>query len=77
MSDNRRVSETERRARMTVRRYESAAAADRDDLAFWMQMSEADRVLHAWRLSQELWRLRGETPDEPGLCRSVARVHRR
>jgi hypothetical protein len=24
-----------------------------------------------------LWRLRGELRDEPGLCRSIARVHRR
>jgi hypothetical protein len=66
-----------RAARMTVARYETAAEADRHDLAFWMQMTEAERVVHAWRLSQELWRLRGDLPDEPGLCRSVARVHRR
>lgn len=35
-------------------------------------MSDADRVRHAWQLSRELWLLRGENPDEPGLCRSVA-----
>jgi hypothetical protein len=62
---------------MTVRRYSSAAEADRHDLEYWMQMPDAERVLQVWRLSQELWRLRGERPDEPGLCRSVARVHRR
>jgi hypothetical protein len=66
-----------RRARITVRRYASAAEADRHDLEFWMQMSDAERVLHVWRLSQELWRLRGTLPDEPGLCRSVAIVRRR
>jgi hypothetical protein len=67
----------ERAARMTVRRYASARDADRDDLPYWRQMSDAERVPHTWRLSVELWRLKGERPDEPGLCRSVARVHRR
>lgn len=62
---------------MTVRRYATAADADRDDLAFWQQLSEADRVLQVWRLSQELWRLSGARPDESRLCRSVARVRRR
>jgi hypothetical protein len=62
---------------MTVRRYATSADADRDDLAFWQQMSEADRVLQVWRLSQELWRLSGTHSDESRLCRSVARVCRR
>ena len=68
---------TSRASRVTIRRYASAAEADKDDVAFWRQMSEAERVLHVWRLSEEIWRLRGELPHEPGLCRSVARVHRR
>jgi hypothetical protein len=67
----------QRAARMTVRRYASSAEADRDDLGYWRQMPDAERVLHTWRLSVELWRLRGDLPDEPGLCRSVARIHRR
>jgi hypothetical protein len=68
---------TDGRARsITVRRYASAADADRDDLSYWLQLSEAERIIQAWRLSQELWRLRGEYSDEPRLCRSVARVRR-
>ena len=63
--------------RMTVRRYASAADADAHDLAFWMQLPEAERVLQAWRLSQELWRLRGEPTHEPGFSRSVASIRRR
>ena len=62
---------------ITVRRYASAADTDRHELEFWMQMSDAERVLQAWRLSEESWRLRGDLPDEPGLCRSVASVRRR
>ncbi|HET9358115.1 MAG TPA: hypothetical protein VFO58_00100 [Vicinamibacterales bacterium] len=68
---------SDRSARIVMRRFESAADADRHDLEFWMQIPERERVLQVWRLSQEIWRLRGERGDEPGLCRSVARVHRR
>lgn len=67
----------ERRARITVRRYASAAEADRHDLDFWLQMPEAERILQVWRLSQELWRLRGDLAHEPGLSRSVTRIYRR
>jgi hypothetical protein len=63
--------------RITVRRYAFSAEADKDDLAFWQQLSPAERVLQVWRLSQEQWQLRGELPHEPALCRSVARIHRR
>jgi hypothetical protein len=66
-----------RGARIVTRRFASSAEADRHDLAFWLQIPEHERVLQVWRLSQELWQLRGELRDEPGLCRSVARVHRR
>ena len=68
---------TDRAARLVTRRFESPAEADRHDIEFWLQIPERERVLQVWRLSQELWRLRGELRDEPGLCRSVARVHRR
>jgi hypothetical protein len=66
-----------RSTRIVIRRFASSEEADRHDLEFWMQIPERERVLQVWRLSQELWRLRGELRDEPGLCRSVARVHRR
>jgi hypothetical protein len=67
----------ERARRITVRRYASAIEADRADLAYWAELSDAERVHQVWRLSRELWELRGERVDEPGLCRSVARVRRR
>jgi len=65
-----------RERRITIRRYATNAEADRHDVEYWRQLSDAERLLYAWRLSQELWTLRGELPDEPGLCRSVARVRR-
>jgi hypothetical protein len=61
---------------MTVRRYASSAEADAADLEYWLQIPESERILQTWRLSIEQWNLRGEAPHEPGLCRSVARVHR-
>lgn len=73
MSEQRRA----RAERIVTRRFSSSAEADRHDLEFWLQIPEEERVMQVWRLSQELWRLRGELRDEPGLCRSVARVHRR
>ena len=67
----------QRQARMTVRRYVTTADADREDLAYWQSIPPGERVLQAWRLGQEQWRLRAEGNDEPRLCRSVARVFRR
>jgi hypothetical protein len=62
---------------ITGRRYASAADADRHEIEYWRQLSDAERVLQVWRLSVELWQLRGDPVHEPGLCRSVARVSRR
>ena len=70
------MSAARRDRRITIRRYANAAEADRHDVEYWRQLSDGERLMYAWRLSQELWRLRGELPDEPGLCRSVARVRR-
>jgi hypothetical protein len=67
----------ERSRRIVTRRFDSMAEADRHDLEFWLTIPERERVIQVWRLSQDLWQLRGELRDEPGLCRSVARVHRR
>jgi hypothetical protein len=66
-----------RRHHATVKIYASTAEHAQDDAAFWLTIPPAERVLEVWRLSEELWRLRGDFPDEPGLCRSVASVRRR
>jgi hypothetical protein len=65
-----------RRTRMQVRVYPTLAAHDRDDPAYWAALPVAQRVLQVWTLSEVQYRLRGEFPDESGLPRSVARVHR-
>jgi hypothetical protein len=69
-------SASSRRARMQVRVYRSFADHERDDPGYWRALPIEVRVLETWKLSEEQWRLRGEFPDEPGLCRSVARIHR-
>lgn len=65
-----------RSARIVVRRYASAAEADRHDLEYWLSIPAPERLLQVWRLSVDLWRRRGEFRDEPGVCRSVASVRR-
>jgi hypothetical protein len=69
-SDNQDVS----RARMTVRRFATAADADRHDVEFWRSLSDAERVLLAWRLTEEQWALQGEPSHEPGFRRPVTRL---
>jgi hypothetical protein len=70
------VTDHPRRA-VSVRRFASNTEADRHDLDDWKQIPAAERVRLVWTLSVEQWQLAGWQPDEPGLCRSVARVHRR
>jgi hypothetical protein len=64
------------RGAITVRRFASAADADRADLDYWRQIPEAERILQVWKLSQEQWLLSGQPAHEPGLCRSVASLRR-
>lgn len=75
MTDDPRASE--RSARVVVRVYRSHAEQERDDAAYWRGIPAAERVLEAWHLSEELWRLAGQYPDESRLHRSPARIYRR
>jgi hypothetical protein len=61
---------------MQVRVYASLRDHDRDDAGFWLAVPVGERVLQVWKLSEAQWRLRGEFPDESGLPRSTARLHR-
>ncbi len=62
---------------ITTRVFRRRAEHEAADAAYWRALSPEERVNLAWRLSEELWRLRGEFPDEPGILRTVARVIRR
>ena len=70
----------ERRAararRITIRKARLGAEDERLDREFWAELTPDERILETWRLSLELWAMKGWDPGEPGLCRSVARVHR-
>jgi hypothetical protein len=63
--------------RMSIRVFRTASAHDVEDAAYWRGIAPEVRVAETWRLSEELWRMRDEFPDESGLCRSVARLRRR
>jgi hypothetical protein len=67
---------TPRERVVTVRRFASFEEADRHELEYWAQLTDEARVLQAWILSRDLWRLRGDQDDEPRLRRSVASVRR-
>ena len=62
---------------ITVRKARLGSENDRLDREFWASIAPEERVEEAWRLTLELWELKGWDPGEPGLCRSVARVVRR
>jgi len=47
------------------------------EAALWDRVSPEERMVEAWRLTEEIWQLKGWDPGEPGLHRSVARVVRR
>jgi hypothetical protein len=69
-------SSASRRGRVTVRRALLGEEDARIDREFWDQIPPDERVLETWRLSLELWEMKGWKVGEPGLCRSVARVIR-
>ena len=75
-SDPERRAEA-RRIRITIRRARLGPEADRLDREFWAQLTPDERLLETWRLSLELWRMKGWDRGESRLHRSVARIVRR
>jgi hypothetical protein len=67
----------QRATTITLRRAHFGDEDERLDREFWERMPPDERVEEAWRLSLELWEMKGWDTGEPGLCRSVARVVRR
>ncbi len=59
---------------LTIRVCRSSYEEETADREFWQALSPEDRLIETWRLSEELWRMRNDFNDEPGLCRSFARV---
>lgn len=49
---------------------------ERLDREFWERMPPDERVEEAWRLTLELWELKGWDAGEPGLRRPVTRIVR-
>jgi len=61
---------------ITIRKARLGPEDDRLDREFWAGLTPEERVEETWQLTLELWELKGWDPDEPGLCRTVARVVR-
>jgi len=47
---------------VTVRRHTNLAEAGRNDAEYWRRIPAAERILLAWQLSDEQWRLAGHPP---------------
>jgi hypothetical protein len=61
---------------VTLRVCRNAAEAEAADREWWAALTPDERLELTWQLSEDLYRLRGEFSDEPGICRSVARLAR-
>ena len=68
---------TDRRARMTVRRFESHAAADAHDREYWAAIPPDRKLEMVWDLILDHHALQGLSGDQPRLQRSLCRVERR
>jgi hypothetical protein len=66
----------DRAQHITVRKARLGPEDERLDREFWERLSPADRVEETWRLTLELWELKGWDAGEPGLHRAVARTLR-
>ena len=60
-----------------MRKLRLGAESEQADREFWAAMTPDERVSLVWRFTVEQWQIKGWNPDEPGLCRTVARVVRR
>ncbi len=66
----------ERAARITVNKARLGPEDEALDRAFWARLTPAERMEETWRITLELWALKGWDPGEPGLRRPVALVRR-
>ncbi len=57
------------RSRASTRKTTLAALDDEFDRQFWSQLTPDERFAETWRLSEELWQLKGWDAGEPGLSR--------
>jgi len=68
----------DRRSRITIRKASlGSAEEERLDRAFWAQLTPNERLLETWRLSLELWQMKGWDQGESRLHRSITRIVRR
>jgi hypothetical protein len=64
------------RSHASTRKTTLAALDDEFDREFWARITPEERFAETWRLTEELWRLKGWDPGEPRLSRSVVCVTR-
>lgn len=68
----------DRRSRITIHKVRMGSEEEkRLDRAFWAQITPNERLEETWRLSLELWQMKGWDQGESRLHRSVTRILRR
>ena len=68
----------ERRSRITIHKARIGSEEEkRLERAFWAQLTPNERLLETWRLSLELWQMKGWDQGESRLHRSITRIVRR
>ncbi len=61
---------------MTGRVVRGATPDDSFDIRFWSSLTPAERFIHTWELSRQLWEFAKGVKFEPGLSRHFASVIR-
>jgi hypothetical protein len=51
--------------RITLKVFRTAREAEPADRDFWTSLTLEERLVEAWRLSEEQWSLHGKLADEP------------
>ena len=55
---------------ITIRKARFGAEDERLDREFWAKLTPDERILETWRLSVELWEMKGWDPGKSGRSQS-------
>ncbi len=62
------------RRKISIQKFSSFSEAEAESRRQWRALSAEERWKITWKLSEELYRIAGKYPHEPGLRRIIKRV---
>jgi hypothetical protein len=65
-----------KRVDKTLRKYTSFDEAKADEYRYWQSRPAHERMAAVSEITQELYAMKGEAPDQPKLDRTLVRVKR-